>query len=132
MSGSIPSRLVFLSDLPSIAKGNKVRFLGCVEKYEISAGALLLKHDYPRENQPVRARVNLDHIRESLNYTALEVGAWVNVVGYIQNGVTTSSATVDVELRDAGEDVRVQAILLWEAMSIRIDQYEKTLEARRE
>jgi len=134
VSGSIPSKLVFLTDLPNLQDRDKVRILGCVDYYDARSGHLLLTHNYPLSAPEVTAVVDLSHVLENLQGTALQGGVWVNVVGYVMNGEsTTNKATAKSGARDANaSNIRVQAILIWEAVAIDIDEYEKAVQARKD
>ncbi|CAK7209585.1 hypothetical protein SBRCBS47491_000493 [Sporothrix bragantina] len=112
------SELCFLSDLPTKLAGQKVRFLGCVTAYDMAVGVLTLQHQY--QSQPtahridVRAHVNIDLVLERLTAEQTSVGAWVNVMGYIS------------DIKDGG-DVHVQALLLWSAGPLNLQEYERQL-----
>jgi vacuolar-type H+-ATPase subunit D/Vma8 len=70
-------------------------------------------------------------VRETLNRAVLQVGAWVNVVGYIMNGKSVAEA-VEVDTRDESVMVKVQAIMLWDAVAIDLEQYEQAVQARKD
>ncbi|KAF1983256.1 hypothetical protein K402DRAFT_338718 [Aulographum hederae CBS 113979] len=111
-----PSRLVFLADLQQANLGDKVRFLGCVQRYEIPTATLVLSHDYPREPAPKHAHVNIDHLLESVKSEDIQSGVWLNVVGYVSQHTPKS--------------VHVQALMMWSAGSIKLDVYERALNER--
>ncbi|KAK8153002.1 CST complex subunit Ten1 [Phyllosticta citrichinensis] len=117
MNGPTPSQLILLSDLRSMDKATKVRFLGCVERYDVTKGILILKHAYPTILPPIDAYVNVEHALESAHSTDLQTGAWVNIVGY-----------VGTKSRDK---VHVQAIMMWAAGPLKLDEYEKAVDARK-
>lgn len=72
------------------------------------------------------ALVNIDHVLVDLKHTAIQGGAWVNVIGYIMDRpAPESQAQVAVQ-----NTVFVQAVLLWETKAIKLDEYEETLQAR--
>ncbi|KAI9735840.1 MAG: hypothetical protein M1834_001305 [Cirrosporium novae-zelandiae] len=120
-NGPTPIRLVFLSDLPGIKVGTKVRFLGCVEHYSNDTGELVLKHDLQNSQAPnVFACVNIDLVLSSMTWSDFSIGEWINIVGYIveaKNG--RKSSTI--------KRVDVQAILLWSAGAINLVEYEESL-----
>lgn len=64
------------------------------------------------------ASVNVAHVLDALNFELTQVGAWVNVIGYVRNAVDvlqgSSSASVD-------------AVLIWSAGAIRLDEYESAV-----
>ncbi|ORY03028.1 CST complex subunit Ten1 [Clohesyomyces aquaticus] len=116
MSGPPPSRLVLLSALDTCAKGDKVRFLGCVDEYVVEDATLCLKHRYPASAPPKTARVNVRHVLESVKARELDVGSWLNVIGY-------------VELRkEAG--IFVQAVAVWDAGDVDLEAYGRAVDAR--
>ena len=147
-SGPLPTRLVFLSDLPAQAHGNKVRFLGCVTRYTVSTGVLELQHAYhlpPR--RPTVALVDVNVVLESLERDDMQVGAWVNVIGYVEEVLKEpergqrqeqeqgKTALVMREGDRVCEEsravrVRVQAVILWNAGGVKVGVYERTLEER--
>ena len=145
-NGPLPSRLVFLSDLPTQAHGNKVRFLGCVTRYTLSTGVLELQHAYhPPPKIPTIAVVDVNVVLEGLKREDTQVGAWINVVGYVEEMVREGKrgqgqvqekmgpATRNGERVREGPRVvrvRVQAIVLWNAGGVKIGEYERTLENR--
>ncbi|KAL3477884.1 CST complex subunit Ten1 [Aspergillus californicus] len=92
MNGPLPSRRVFLSDIPSLMADAKVRFLGCVKTYRISTGHLVLEHNYPRvrkthqkpKQEPASISVDINVLLDTVTWEELCVGAWINVVGYVR------------------------------------------------
>ena len=145
-NGPLPTRILFLSDLPTQAYGTKVRFLGCVTRYTLSTGVLELQHAYATPSDTsIVASVDVNVILESLNREDTQVGAWVNVMGYVeevakerkrerghgQGQSGSANSTRDrVRERPRAVRVRVQAIMLWSAGGLKIGEYESTLEAR--
>ena len=145
-NGPLPTTLVFLSDLPSQAHGDKVRFLGCVTRYSISTGVLEIQHvSQLASARAVVAQVDVNVILESLKREDMEVGTWVNVVGYVQEVLKDGrreqrqeqgkAISVKKNGNCAREGprammVRVHAVMLWSAGAVKIGEYEKVLEAR--
>lgn len=85
-----------------------------VEEYDIVTGILTLKHMY--RSIDLSAKVTIEHVREGLPRSATDVGSWLNVAGYVQT-ITPNS-------------ISVQAIMLWEAGSLKLGDYERALQAR--
>lgn len=132
--GPPPSRLVFLSDLGRMSVGSKVRFLGCVERYDVSTATLTLKHAYPANAAKSAAvvHVNVDHVLETVKSTDLELGAWLNIIGYVAAPPDGSKWRAKKGGADnIAEVTNAQAIMLWSAGDIRLDVYEKAVEARK-
>ena len=149
-NGPLPTRLVFLSDLPTQPHGTKVRFLGCVTRYSLSTGVLELQHAHhpPPTKTPTVALVDVNVVLEGLKREDMQVGAWINVVGYVEevlkeggkrgqgqgqeNMVVATKKGERVEEGPRMVRVRVQAIMLWNAGGVKIGGYERTLEERLE
>lgn len=145
-NGPLPTRLVFLSDLPTHAHGTKVRFLGCVTRYVISTGVLELQHAYPlHPHVCIVALVDVNMVLETLKREDTLVGAWVNVMGYVEEVLKEGKRGQRQEQGEAGLAVKrgvtagearralrvkVQAIMLWSAGGMKIGEYERTLEER--
>lgn len=145
-NGPLPTHLVFLSDLPTQALGKKVRFLGCVTRYNLSTGVLELQHAYhPPRNVPTVALVDVNVVLESLKREVMQVGAWVNVMGYVGEVSKEGKKKERQEQRETGSvkrkgfrvregpravRVRIQAIMLWSAGGVKTGEYERTLEER--
>lgn len=145
-NGPLPTHLVFLSDLPTQPHGTKVRFLGCVTRYNVSTGTLDLQHAYPSPpHTPAVALVDVNVILESLTREDMQVGAWVNVMGYVegvlkegrrrQGQAQEKRALAREGRRGELEEpkavrVKVQAIMLWSAGGVKIGEYERILEER--
>lgn len=117
-------------------------------RYTLSTGVLELQHAYhPSLRMPTVALVDVNVILEGLKREETLVGAWINVVGYVEEvlkegkngqGQRQGQAKTGLmtEKEDKGEEasrvvrVRVQAVMLWNAGGVRIGQYERTLEER--
>lgn len=142
-SGPLPTILTFLSHLPSFAVGCKVRFLGCVTCYRISTGVLELQHtSHACADTTVSALVDVKLLLDHIKREDLVIGAWVNIVGYVQgvarqnigaenrgNGRAQDAGTV-IAKRKQVVDIGVQAVMLWTANSVRLADYEKAVSNR--
>jgi hypothetical protein len=73
--------------------------------------------------------VNIDIVLETLKSTALEVDAWVNVIGYVTSRKTHVESS-GRKLETAANVTYVQAIVLWEAVAVELNAYEKALQGR--
>ena len=135
-SAPLPTRLVFLNDLSTLAPGEKVRFLGCVTEYNISTGTLTLQHAYPSSsgNGCFTANVDVNLLLSTLKSTDTQVGEWVNVMGYVQAPQEKGKSRDGNGLRGGnvgGKSVKVQAVMLWSAGAIKLVEYEKAVEMRK-
>lgn len=134
MSGPVPSHLVLLSDLGRCAPGMKVRFLGwysspcqgyrhvlisnSVDEYVAKTATLRLKHNYPTFTSHIVANVNVDHVLEQVKRQELDVGTWLNVMGYVE------------QRKEKG--VFIQAVTIWDADNVDLEAYEKSVEKRKQ
>ncbi|KAE8372551.1 CST complex subunit Ten1 [Aspergillus bertholletiae] len=115
MNGPPPSTRAFLSGVPSLPAGLKVRFLGCVKTYNIATGHLVLEHNYPRckpTQEPPSISVDVNAVLETVTADELRVGAWVNVLGYV---------------RREESSVYVEAVMVFRAGAIAVGEYERIL-----
>ncbi|KAL8780761.1 MAG: hypothetical protein Q9203_000640 [Teloschistes exilis] len=123
-NGPLPTRLVLLSDLPSLEQGEKV-----------SAGTLHLQHAYPPgQDTLITAVVDVNLLLSTLQRTDTQVGEWQNVVGYVQaheDDEKWDRTDASRKVGRAGTVVKVQAVMLWSAGSLKIGEYEKALELRK-
>jgi hypothetical protein len=64
--------------------------------------------------------VNLDieHVLERIKRIEMDVGAWINVIGYVE--------------RRKDKGVFVQAVAIWDAGNVDLGAYEKAVEKRKE
>ncbi|KAL9637672.1 MAG: hypothetical protein Q9164_002061 [Protoblastenia rupestris] len=139
-SAPLPSTLTLLSQLPQDAPGSKLRFLGCVTSYNSRAGILELQHSCPHlSSTAVIAMVDLNLLLENINREDMEIGAWVNVVGYLGDVATDTEESNHRRKRVRDEEfskgrrtlrVEVQAVLLWNAGGVKLTDYEKAVEER--
>ncbi|KAJ4165785.1 hypothetical protein LMH87_007401 [Akanthomyces muscarius] len=112
--GPLPSELCLLSSLPSRKIDDKVRFLGCVTAYSTITACITLGHLYPRGTN-VAVTVNVELLLETLASEATRTGEWVNVIGYVKGVVGREAAAV-------------QALMVWPAGPMDIQQYEAALD----
>jgi hypothetical protein len=102
-----------------------------VQEYISRAGILALSHQYPRAlSLTVVAHVNLDQVLETLSNEDLQVGAWVHVIGEV-----IQDPEIGSHLKIKNEDsavIFVQAMMLWPAQEVNLDQYERAVELRKQ
>ena len=98
-----------------------------VTHYSTSTGTLTLKHAYPPPPQscPV-ALIDVKMLLETMEATDTQVGEWVNVIGYVEN----DDKSLKRRKRGDASNVRVQAVMLWSAGSVRLADYEKAVLGR--
>ncbi|KAL2889957.1 hypothetical protein HOO65_020499 [Ceratocystis lukuohia] len=111
------STLHLLSGLPKLKVGDKVRFLGCVTAYTFETATLTIEHDYPKGNN-VQASVDIQLHVDDLQASAVDIGTWTNVIGYITSIKRPSK-------RLGYTSVGVHALAIWPGGSFRLDTYER-------
>ncbi|KAL9581698.1 MAG: hypothetical protein Q9212_003737 [Teloschistes hypoglaucus] len=130
------SRLVHSPD-PIFLYGNKLKYppFLSVQKYNVSTGTLHLQHAYPPgPNSLITAVVDVDLLLSTLQRTDTQVGEWQNVVGYVQaheDDRKSDRTDTSPKAGQGGTVVKVQAVMLWSAGSLKIGEYEKALEMRK-
>lgn len=132
-NGPLPTTLTLLSSLSQFETGCKVRFLGCVTAYDLPTGTLSLQHAYPTPSSASAlstiALVDVNLLLEGLKREDTTIGAWLNVVGYVEGVLGEVSGQKG---KGKGEicQVKVQAVMLWSAGAFKIGEYEKAVEGR--
>ena len=109
------------------AKADK-RFIS-VSHYDITSATMTLSHNYPLSTHPCQALTNIELLLNALASTDMQVGEWVNVMGYVD----FPSDTKGRPHCEAGPTTsHVQAVMLWPARSLKIGEYERALDERRQ
>ena len=105
--------------------------------YSTATGTLTLQHAYPPPPYICSvASVDINVLLPTLNSVDTQVGEWVNVMGYVTEGLEglgqgRRSGRRDMrEKVDAGV-VEVQAIILWSAGGVNLRDYEKAVLGRK-
>ena len=153
-----PMRLVPLSELGLLPSGTKVRFLGCVLAYSIETGHLYLEvpttdtestRSSP-ESVSKKSIIEVDTaiVREDLGSIDTAIGTWLNVSGYVQSnkevkkvqgspkmaGEQTNKLALRykplLDSKYVVQQVRFQAILIWNAGAVDANLYSVALSAR--
>lgn len=89
-----------------------------VDDYIVKQATLRLKHNHPVSDSPKTVNVNVEHVLESISRHEVDVGSWINVIGY-------------VEQQRRSKDVHVQAIAIWDAGDVDLEAYQKAVEKRK-
>jgi len=150
MSHPEPTELAFLSDLDSFALEKKVRFLGwyvpfmieelagahrnSVRWHDVKSASLFLTHQYPSLPYQIIARVNIDHVLDTMNNVDFQIGAWLNVTGYTCSRTMDPQYPVHLNFDNTRvySEIGIRAIMIWNAASLDLAQYEKALQARKD
>jgi Telomere capping, CST complex subunit len=98
-----------------------------VTKYDIQHGRLELEHNFPpsisstkntknkTRRSSAKVLVDVYHVLDTIKADELEVGAWLNIFGYVRSGETKDDA------------VYVQAVMVSDAGAIRVAEYEQSV-----
>lgn len=90
----------------------------------MASGTLRLEHR-SSPNANVSALVDVQLILERLGAEQTRIGEWVNVIGYIS---LTPSASPGEGLNAEESTVYIQALLLWSAGPLDIQQYQLSVQ----
>ncbi|KAL8800216.1 MAG: hypothetical protein Q9182_005338 [Xanthomendoza sp. 2 TL-2023] len=109
-----------------------------VSQYNTLTGTLTLQHPYP-VGARVTAAVDVDLLSGTLERTDTQVGEWVNVIGYVQEteeekeraGHRAQKRRVEKSASER-KVVNVQAVMLWSAGAVKLGEYEKAVEMRKQ
>ncbi|EEH17313.1 hypothetical protein PABG_07474 [Paracoccidioides brasiliensis Pb03] len=132
--GPLPTTRAFLSEISGFPAGSKVRFLGCVSSYNTSTGHLTLEHNYPFTSGAIPSIfVDVTVLLGSLKATDLQVGAWLNVLGYVRERLssrTTASSLNGTQstASGTGRTIYVQAVMVFSADAVHLGEYERVLQ----
>jgi Telomere capping, CST complex subunit len=96
--------------------------LNSVTNYSIKTAILTLEHNYPSGN-PFKALVDVSLLLNMLKSDDTRIGAWVNVIGYIERK-KQQVATAE------GEKLQVQALVLWSSGPFDLNGYERSLDRK--
>jgi hypothetical protein len=89
-----------------------------IDEYVTETATLRLKHNYPIANPPLIANLDIQHVLERIKHLDVDVGTWLNVIGYVE--------------RRKEHGVYVQAVTVWNAGNVDLIAYEKAVRARME
>lgn len=100
-----------------------------MHEYRGETATLVLKSEF---TQRVTVHVNIQHILETARRDLLEVGAWLNIVGYVVK--PPSIEDKQKALSSKGKQKRakrkmpvVEATMFWSAGAIKLDSYQSAV-----
>lgn len=124
-----PTRLVLLHQIHAQDPGTKIRVLGCVHEYKIDSGTLVLKGEYGASTSyKSTVFAGIHNVLESVESDLLQVGAWVNIVGYVRapTQITASSS----RRRKSSKMISIPAVevlMIWSAGAIELTGYQSAV-----
>ncbi|THV91277.1 hypothetical protein D6C98_09958 [Aureobasidium pullulans] len=104
-SSPLPSHLCSISQLSTYRPSDK------------STALLSLFHNFPSLQDRHIAQVDISQLLDTIDHQNLQVGAWLNIIGYV--GPSPSRYRT-----------KIQAIMLWSAGAVNLQQYETALVSR--
>lgn len=129
-----PSRLVLLRELKALEPGTKVRFLGCIENFQIGSDIATFSCKSESARKPSVAIVNLEAVLGTVPSAALDIGSWMNIVGYIAENADAPSVERPAnrnETKTRNKAPYVQALMGWSAGDIDVVEYENVVRSLR-
>jgi hypothetical protein len=90
--------------------------------YDSERAVLQLRDRFPATSASGIANVDVNNVLDALNVETSQVGAWVNIIGYMRHSAESRSTS----------DQRafiVDAVLIWSAGAIKLDDYEVAVRA---
>lgn len=90
--------------------------------YDSERAVLRLRDRFPATSASGIANVNVNNVLDALNVETTQVGAWVNIIGYMRHTTETRSTS------DQPASI-VDAVLIWSAEAIKLDDYEAAVRA---
>jgi hypothetical protein len=90
--------------------------------YDSERAVLQLRDRFPANSASGIANVNVNNVLDALNVEMTQVGAWVNIIGYVHRSAETRSTS------DQRASI-VDAVLIWSAGAIKLDDYEAAVRA---
>jgi hypothetical protein len=94
-----------------------------VDVYDSDRAVLHLRDRYPATSATSgAAKINVNNLLDVLNVETTQVGAWVNVIGYVHQ-------STDLLSTSKPRASMVDAVLIWSAGAIKLDEYETAVKA---
>lgn len=122
-------RLLLFDQIQLQEPGAKIRVLACVHEYLIDSATLVLKGEYTTasSHEPT-AFARIDNVLESIKGEVLQVGAWVNIVGYVRPNTQVPPASKKRERSSKALKVpTVEVLMIWSAGSINLMKYRSAI-----
>lgn len=92
--------------------------------YDEQKGHLLVEHAYPSTGSPIpTAHIDVNVVLETTKPSTLQDGTWINVMGYLRRVASRDS----MNHKNLPPPL-VQAVLIWNAGGIDVEEYEKAMQ----
>ena len=143
--GPPASKHVFLHQVHKLPAFTKVRFLGwsvllggfllirlisvsnqSIISYNVPKAVLRLCHARPT-NEECEVDVDISNVLEGMKHSGgLSAGYWLHVIGYVEHPPQKRKRGTPSG-NSLSPETMIRAVLLWEAPTIRVDEYEEAL-----
>lgn len=91
---------------------------------------MVLKERFPSSSKHITACVDVKNITDSLDVKLTQVGAWINVVGYYKEPIAVIDGKTRTDTdKSVATSVKVDAVLIWSAGAVKLDDYEAGVKA---
>ncbi|GAM91005.1 hypothetical protein ANO11243_090520 [Dothideomycetidae sp. 11243] len=121
-----PSRLVLLRELKALEPGTK--------NFQIGSDIATFSCKSESARKPSVAIVNLEAVLGTVPSAALDIGSWMNIVGYIAENADAPSVERPAnrnETKTRNKAPYVQALMGWSAGDIDVVEYENVVRSLR-
>ena len=100
-----------------------------MDAYETKTATLLLKDRFAGSSDAASVAVSVINIVDALNVELTQVGAWINVIGYVKTldsprPVVSAKGLIATDLVLVPE---VDAVMIWSAEAVKLDAYEAAI-----
>ena len=94
-----------------------------VDTYDSELAILRLRDRFPATSATSgAANVDVNNLLDVLNVETTQVGAWVNVIGYVRQNI-------EMQPTSKSRGSTVDAVLIWSAGAVKLDEYEAAVTA---
>lgn len=124
-----PTHLVLFEQVHMQETGTKIRVLGCVQEYMIDTATIVLKGEYTASTSPdLTVFAGISNVLESVNSELLQVGAWVNIVGYAKPRTLISAPTKKHKKGSKPLSIpSIEVLLIWSAGAVKLTEYQSAV-----
>jgi hypothetical protein len=78
-----------------------------------------------------RAAVNIDSILEAVDHELLQVGAWLNIIGFVRGSSQTGHESRPKDASTSNKQAKsttIDATMIWSAGAVNVDQYQAAVQ----
>jgi hypothetical protein len=99
-----------------------------VHAYDGNTARLTIRTRYPATSKDSpTAVVSVQSMLETTKHELLEVGAWLNIIGYVSEDPIKAAGKETKRVKRNPRAVFVEAVMIWSAGAIKLDVYESAV-----